>query len=320
MCSAIISLRYGSRTCRRRDLLERTPGSYHCRYAFSTLYTVAVTLAKYSILLFYSRIFKEKRFLLALRLVAVVVLLWFIAIQAAVFASCVPITALWDISVQGTCINFTAFYQGSGIPNVILNLVILALPLPMIWSLEIEKKHKFALSGVFLMGSLVVIISIVRLVFLARLEAFDITWTYVDAGIWTAVEPGVAVISASLPILRSLWIWNRRKRSARRATNETVGDEVKAPSFQPSPGPSRPSPILQNHKRMSSQQYPLNDLPAGAQHAWGNHTTIYSQGASGKSSGESDDYYADLPIMAPTETVARPQRPQLTTQISELYG
>ena len=82
------------------------------------------------------------------------VTLWFIAIEAAVLTECVPITALWDASKPGTCIDLPAFYNGAGIPNVILNTIILVLPLPMIWSLDIGRKHKIALSGVFLLGSL----------------------------------------------------------------------------------------------------------------------------------------------------------------------
>ena len=111
-------------------------------------------LAKYSILLFYSRIFKERKFEITLKVIFGIVTVWFIAIEAAVLAQCVPISALWDPTQNGTCINLAAFFQAAGIPNVILNVVILVLPLPMIWSLEIDRKHKIALSGVFLLGGL----------------------------------------------------------------------------------------------------------------------------------------------------------------------
>lgn len=92
-------------------------------------------LAKYSILLFYSRIFKEKRFEIALRVTFAAVTIWFLAIEISVLAECVPVSALWDPTQPGTCIDLAAFYQGSGIPNVLLNLLILVLPLPMIWTL-----------------------------------------------------------------------------------------------------------------------------------------------------------------------------------------
>ena len=130
------------------------PDSYYYSYAYETVYTVAVALAKYSILLFYSRIFTERTFKIALRITFALVTAWFIAVEITVLAECQPITSLWNFSEKGHCIDLNRFFLGAGIANVLLNTVILLLPLPMIWTLEIEKKHKLALSGVFMLGGL----------------------------------------------------------------------------------------------------------------------------------------------------------------------
>ena len=138
--------------CPKRPLLwihTKTPSSY----AYETVYTIAITLAKYSILLFYSRIFKEHYFKLALWATAGIVTAWFVAIELSVLLECIPIHSLWDFG-PGHCIDLQAFFLGSGIPNVILNTVILVLPLPMIWTLQIERSQKIALSSVFLLGGL----------------------------------------------------------------------------------------------------------------------------------------------------------------------
>ena len=119
------------------------------------MYTVAITLTKFSILLFYSRIFKERGFKILLWATTGLVTVWFLAIETTVIAECQPIHALWDFS-PGHCINLASFFQGSGIPNVILNTIILILPLPMIWTLQIERSQKIALSSVFLLGGLYV--------------------------------------------------------------------------------------------------------------------------------------------------------------------
>ena len=50
-------------------------------YAYETLYTIAVALAKYSIILFYGRIFTEKSFRRALWVMGGLVTLWYIAVQ-----------------------------------------------------------------------------------------------------------------------------------------------------------------------------------------------------------------------------------------------
>lgn len=113
-------------------------------------------MTKYSILLFYSRIFKERSFKIALWITTGLVTAWFIAIETSVIVECLPIHALWDFT-PGRCININAFFLGSGIPNILLNFIILVLPLPMIWTLQIERSYKLVLSSVFLLGGLYVL-------------------------------------------------------------------------------------------------------------------------------------------------------------------
>ena len=268
-------------------------------YAYETIYTVAVFLAKMSILLFYSRIFKERRFLIALRSTFALVISWFVAIEIVVLAECRPVSALWDPTVPGGyCIDIQSFLLGAGIPNVILNVIVLLLPLPMIWTLEIEKKHKIALSSVFMLGGFVVIVSIVRVVVLARTQEVDVTWEFVDAGIWTSVEPAIAVCSACLPILRSLWIWKRQKNTTRRSTAKgTQRSHVESlKSFSKASHKGRPESY--------GSRYPLNELPADNEIGWDNKAKNYS-GASRHSSKRSDGVDEEIQM---TDLPARKQR------------
>ncbi|KAL9606495.1 MAG: hypothetical protein Q9179_000360 [Wetmoreana sp. 5 TL-2023] len=43
------------------------------------------------------------------------------------------------------------------------------------------------------------------MVVLSRLEQQDVTWNYINAGIWSALEPSMAVICACIPSLRPLF-------------------------------------------------------------------------------------------------------------------
>ena len=67
----------------------------------------------------------------------------------------------------------------------------------------------------------VCVISVVRLVVLSRLEAYDVTWNYVNAAIWSAAEPSMGVIAVCVPSLRPLiaLVWKGRHRSAPAAMN-----------------------------------------------------------------------------------------------------
>ena len=288
-------------------------------YAYETIYTVAIFLAKMSILLFYSRIFKERKFLIALRTTFALVIGWFVAVEIVVLAECRPVAALWDPTITGGyCIDIHNFLMGAGIPNVILNVIVLLLPMPMIWTLEIERKHKIALSSVFMLGGFVIIVSIVRVVVLARTQTEDVTWEFVDAGVWTSVEPAIAVCSACLPILRSLWIWRRQKTSARRSeargTQKSHIESLK--SFSKVPEKSRPESY--------GSRYPLNELPADNEIGWGSKKRTSGHSSKPSDGFDEDIQMTDLPTAkqktaTPSYKISDPYLPP-KGRPAELYG
>ncbi|MCJ1416676.1 hypothetical protein MMC32_003014 [Xylographa parallela] len=256
-------------------------------YAYETVYTIGITLAKYSILLFYSRIFKEHYFKIALWVTTGLVTAWFVAIELSVLLECIPIHSLWDFG-PGHCINLQAFFLGSGVPNVILNTVILVLPLPMIWTLQIERSQKIALSSVFLLGGFIVIVSIVRVVILNSLEQVDITWEFVNAGLWTSVEPAIGVCSACLPIMRSLFIRSRDTSNVGLPRSEAKRSIHSALSIR-----STKMPDKEHRVGSFTSHMPLNELSTDGELPWGNHVSIYS------TSRTSDNEYIamdELPI------------------------
>ncbi|KAI4201783.1 MAG: hypothetical protein LQ346_002094 [Caloplaca aetnensis] len=69
----------------------------------------------------------------------------------------------------------------------------------------------------------VCVISIIRLVVLARLNHADLTWNYVNSAIWTAAEPCMGVVSACLPSLRPL-VTLRLKGTAPGIQNRSTTD------------------------------------------------------------------------------------------------
>lgn len=64
---------------------------------------------------------------------------------ATVFGSifqCVPIRSQWDTSIQGKCIDYGTFVLTMGIINIITDFVILAIPIPAVWSLNMKRTKK----------------------------------------------------------------------------------------------------------------------------------------------------------------------------------
>lgn len=64
---------------------------------------------------------------------------------------------------EGTCMNRNAItFANAGI-NIVTDLILLALPIPLLHKLQIPRKQKFILVGVFACGALACAMSIIRL-------------------------------------------------------------------------------------------------------------------------------------------------------------
>ncbi len=80
------------------------------------------------------------------------------------------------------------------------------MPIPLLWRLRTSRTQKIVLTSIFICGGFVCIVSIIRLVVLFRLDILaDPMWNYVNAALWSATEPSVAICCACLTTLRPLF-------------------------------------------------------------------------------------------------------------------
>ncbi|KAM0097231.1 hypothetical protein ACP6JE_008263 [Aspergillus fumigatus] len=121
------------------------------------------------------------------------------------FGKCRPLRAYWDKSIDGHCFDGNKFFIVNQAFNVIMDFVILALPIPMIWGLQRAWQDKLALNGVFALGAFVCFASIYRIVVLFWIKTSDTTFTVYQATLWTHIEPSIGLICSCLPIIRGLF-------------------------------------------------------------------------------------------------------------------
>lgn len=84
---------------------------------------------------------------------------WFIASTTVAIIQCLPIHAAWDVQLQpptgpAQCMDKQKLYWGVGISNLLLDVLILCLPMPVIWTLQLNKQRKLAITFIFLTGSM----------------------------------------------------------------------------------------------------------------------------------------------------------------------
>ncbi|MCJ1278784.1 hypothetical protein MMC21_006602, partial [Puttea exsequens] len=178
--------------------------------AWMILYGLSIGFSKIAILLLYIRVFttQKRAFTATAVLVGFVVIATALANTFAVIFQCHPQAYAWDKTIAGgSCMNGFENAQYMAIPNVVTGAVMLAMPMPVIWNLNIDASAKVALTATFLHGIIGFIASCARLVILfsTHLDNFSqhtaLIWT-----IWTLNEPANYIIAACLPTLRPIFV------------------------------------------------------------------------------------------------------------------
>jgi hypothetical protein len=61
----------------------------------------------------------------------------------------------WDLSIQdGSCIDPSRIWVFNAVMNSFTDIFMLFLPILMMWNVQIARRQKFAVIGIFLMGGL----------------------------------------------------------------------------------------------------------------------------------------------------------------------
>lgn len=130
------------------NMFESSQGLFSQQWIWATA-TAAFRLA---ILLLYKEVFPTK----AVRYGSLTLIFIVVAneLQSIVgdLLFCRPIQAAWDLTLDRHCGNILKAEISSAIINMILDLVVTFLPLPVIWQLQLPQHKKWALTGAFSVG------------------------------------------------------------------------------------------------------------------------------------------------------------------------
>lgn len=121
-------------------------------------WNMAVT--KVSVLFLYVRIFRFKSYLTrAAWIIGAIVVAWAITITFLTIFNCFPVSKLWDSSVPGHCMSRVVPRAVNALMTILSDVVILVLPIPKVWKLQMPMAKKAAVLFAFSLGSLWVTLS-----------------------------------------------------------------------------------------------------------------------------------------------------------------
>jgi hypothetical protein len=118
------------------------------------MYVILIALIKMSVLSMYRRIFPTPFVTYGSYVLAVVVLLWWLAVTLLTFLQCIPLESLWNTAITGVCVDRMVIFMVNAIPNITTDVLILMLPLYEVIRLQMGLPKKIGVSAIFILAGL----------------------------------------------------------------------------------------------------------------------------------------------------------------------
>ncbi|KAF1937794.1 hypothetical protein EJ02DRAFT_514971 [Clathrospora elynae] len=202
---------------------QRVMSYFRHVYFTNIAYSASATFIKLAILFQYLRLFAEAalststaQYRLARRLtwfLIVLSTLWGLAFVLLALFPCNPIPKYWHPYLPGKCIGWGtkepeelfAMFLGHALSNSLLDILILALPVPFLSMLRIAGKSRVGLITLFTLGFVVAAVAMGRMIALSVNRAgtvpiVDMSYHTPPVFVFGVLEVNIAIIAASIPI------------------------------------------------------------------------------------------------------------------------
>jgi len=120
--------------------------------AFPIIWNFTICFSKLSVLFMYASVIAVRKMILACRVMGLFIILWNIGGILGALLMCRPFALNWDKSLEGTCGDNRLFYMWLGGINVFAEALILLLPVPFLYQLQLKKNKKLVVIGLFSVG------------------------------------------------------------------------------------------------------------------------------------------------------------------------
>ncbi|KAL2277185.1 hypothetical protein FJTKL_00189 [Diaporthe vaccinii] len=185
-------------------------------YLWASILCYAVSLAaiKTSILLQFLRFLVGPRVTRFCWVMVGVCICYGIASVFATIFFCVPVSGFWSPSPTDKCISRQGLWLTHSAINIVTDVIIFLIPVPTVLRLNMNMRQKIAVIGVFCVGIIVCLITMLRLdsiITVARTS--NVTRDNVRVAVWSNAELTTAIFCATLSGIKPFVQWVSTRKS-----------------------------------------------------------------------------------------------------------
>ncbi|KAL2132013.1 hypothetical protein VTI74DRAFT_4319 [Chaetomium olivicolor] len=184
-------------------------------YIGNATYPVSATLIKLALLLQYLRVFGTgTRTRVFCKCMIAISAAWGATFMVLRWVPCSPVYAYWDFSSENVrCwgfgsrdpLQFMRVFMAQAVSTSVLDFIIFTIPIQLCFKPETQRKTRFCLLGLFILGFLSISCAILRMVFViqnftADTFRFDPSWYDATTDGLASLEVHLAAVCAALPV------------------------------------------------------------------------------------------------------------------------
>ncbi|KAK6535647.1 hypothetical protein TWF694_002102 [Orbilia ellipsospora] len=162
-------------------------------YAYQVIYPIVLFPTKLSILAFYKGISPQSKYQVAVWITTGLVVAYTVSVFFVYVFECPNPKDAWGPTFPTGCMNLSILYYATASGNILTDIVILVLPIPVLLSVQIQKRKRIFAS-----------ITRIWAIWLFQ-NSKDNCWDSIFILIFSNIEINVAIITASAPPLRPLF-------------------------------------------------------------------------------------------------------------------
>ncbi|KAJ5947493.1 hypothetical protein N7466_000508 [Penicillium verhagenii] len=237
----------------------------------AVIYVPCLAFAKVGLIILYHRIMnRQPGYLWTLYIISAIVCGYSIAIIFALIFACTPIQKGWDSSITtGHCVNRSGLYIATAALNIVSDLALIVVPIPLVMGLQMPRVQKYGLMAMFIVGCATFITSILRLqTLIPYLTATDTTYQIAPPQMWIYIEANLIIICPCLPFLRQFlrryspaWIGEATSSGRRYYKDYSTGTSI--PRSRRKPGLTQLQDeiaLAENAESTHSQSYIVKEI------------------------------------------------------------
>ncbi|OJD34866.1 uncharacterized protein BKCO1_20000118 [Diplodia corticola] len=199
-------------------------GTLKSWYSFQIAYLVDLLFVKLSILCFYCTICDQRWFRTVIYAMMGIVGSFTTAMIFVNAFECPKPSDAFTVEIimagLGSCRDLHSMYFAQAGFNIASDMVIMLIPVPLLARLQMPRSRRLALFGIFSVGFVAVLASILRVWTLSIwAKSSDVPYSGGPILIWSQIELNAAIVSASFPAMKALFAHTLSDNSSTRKSS-----------------------------------------------------------------------------------------------------